>query len=112
LKAHWDSNSQGGSSLGNVRVHSLTLPFIPRLVLLAHNLATPCFSGEPKARVTTQWVILELYNELLLKICSSLVTLLMGIRIVLTSNVCIVKGNGQINYNFLTIGLKVPIWSH
>jgi hypothetical protein len=95
-----------------VRVHSLTLPFTPKLPFLAHNLATPCHNCEPKARVATQWVIFELYNELLLKIFSSLVTPLMGIRIVLTSNVCIVKGNGQVNYNFLTIGLKVPIWSH
>jgi len=84
-----------------VRVHSLTLPFTPRLLLMAHNLATPYFSCKPKARVVTQWVILELYNEFLLKIFSSLVMPLMGIRIILTSNVCIVKGNGQINYNFL-----------
>jgi len=26
--------------------------------------------------------------------------------IVLTSSVCIVEGNGPLNYNFLTIGLK------
>ncbi len=30
----------------------------------------------------------------------------MGMRIILTSNVCIVEENGQISYNFLTIGLK------
>jgi len=34
-----------------VRVHSLTLSFTPELLLLAHNLASPCFGREPKARV-------------------------------------------------------------
>jgi len=29
LGVHQDSNSQGGSSLGHVRVHSLTLSFTP-----------------------------------------------------------------------------------
>jgi len=36
-----------------VRVHSLTLSFTPGLLLLAHNLASPCFHREPKARVAT-----------------------------------------------------------
>jgi len=36
-----------------VRVHSLTLPFTPGLLLLAHNLANPCFGRKPKARVAT-----------------------------------------------------------
>jgi len=31
LRVHQDSNSQSGSSLGSVRVHSLTLSFTPRL---------------------------------------------------------------------------------
>jgi hypothetical protein len=30
----------------------------------------------------------------------------MARRIVLTSNVCIMEGNGQVSYDFLTIGLK------
>jgi len=30
----------------------------------------------------------------------------MAKRIVLTSNVCIVEGNSQVSYDFLTIGLK------
>jgi hypothetical protein len=30
----------------------------------------------------------------------------MAKRIVLTSSVCIVEGNGQISYDFLIIGLK------
>jgi hypothetical protein len=33
--------SQGGSSLGSVRVHSPTFAFIPKLPLLARNLASP-----------------------------------------------------------------------
>ncbi len=31
LRVHQDSNSQNGSSLENVRVHSLTFSFIPKL---------------------------------------------------------------------------------
>jgi hypothetical protein len=55
----WDSNSQHGSSLGSVKVHSLTLFALPGVCdvtpgsLLARNLATPCFSREPKAKVAT-----------------------------------------------------------
>ncbi len=36
-----------------MRVHSLTLFFILGLLLLARNLASPCFGREPKARVMT-----------------------------------------------------------
>jgi len=60
LGVHRDSNSQSGSSLGNVRVHSLTLSYTPgnmrcdsRASLLARTLANPCFGCEPKAWVTT-----------------------------------------------------------
>jgi hypothetical protein len=60
---HWDSNSQNGSSLGSVRVHSLTLSYIPRSMrcdfrvsLLARNLASPCLGREPKARVVTKTI--------------------------------------------------------
>jgi hypothetical protein len=53
---HWDSNSQGGSSLGSVRVHSLTLFFTPRLPPLARNLVSPCLDREPKAKVTTTFI--------------------------------------------------------
>jgi hypothetical protein len=56
----WDSNSQNGSSLGSVRVHSPTFFCIPGstrcdswVSLLAHNLANPCFGREPKAKVAT-----------------------------------------------------------
>jgi len=56
LGVDWDSNSQGGNSLGNVKVHSLTLAFTPILPFLAHNLATLCFGREPKARVATKLV--------------------------------------------------------
>jgi hypothetical protein len=56
----WDFNSQHGSSVGSMRVHSLTLFGTPRsmwcdsrVFFLARNLATPCLGREPKARVTT-----------------------------------------------------------
>jgi hypothetical protein len=53
-------NSQSGSSLGTVRVHSLTLSYISRgmrcdswAYLLARTFANPCLGCEPKARVAT-----------------------------------------------------------
>jgi len=56
----WDSNSQSGSSLGSVRVHSLTLSYTPRSMrcdsmtsLLAHNLASLCLVCKHKVRVAT-----------------------------------------------------------
>jgi hypothetical protein len=56
----WDSNSQDESSLGSVRVHSLTLFCIPGSMrcdswasLLAYTFASPCFGREPKVRVAT-----------------------------------------------------------
>ncbi len=56
----WDSNSQHGSSLGSVSVHSLTLFGTPESMWcdswvfpLARNLTTLCFGREPKARVAT-----------------------------------------------------------
>ncbi len=55
-----DSNSQHGSSLVSVRVHSLTLFCTPgsmwsdfQVSFLARNLVSPCFGRESKARVTT-----------------------------------------------------------
>jgi hypothetical protein len=60
-KVHWDSNSQSGSFLGSVRVHSLTLFCTLRSTkcdsqasLLARTLASPCLGRKPKARVTTK----------------------------------------------------------
>jgi hypothetical protein len=59
-ESNWDSNSQNGSSLGSVRVYSLTLFCTPgssrcdsQVSLLARNLANPCLGGEPKAMVAT-----------------------------------------------------------
>jgi hypothetical protein len=59
-ESFWDSNSQHGSSLGSVRVHSLTLfafsgacdatPGCPSWPI---TLQPPCLSHEPKARVAT-----------------------------------------------------------
>jgi len=58
-KIHQDSNFQSGSSLGSVKVHSLTLSYTPgrmqrnsQASFLARNLASPCLDYEPKARVT------------------------------------------------------------
>jgi hypothetical protein len=57
---HWNSNSQSGSSLGSMRVRSLTLSYIPgsmrcdsRASFLARTLASPCLGREPKAKFTT-----------------------------------------------------------
>jgi len=54
------SNSQSGSSLGSVKVHSFTLSYTPGSMKcdswashLAHTFASPCFGCEPKVRVTT-----------------------------------------------------------
>jgi hypothetical protein len=54
-----DSNSHNGSSLGSVKVHSLTF-FTPESMWcdswvskLGCNFATPCFDREPKVGVTT-----------------------------------------------------------
>jgi len=56
---------QSGSSLGSVRVHSLTLSCTPRSIrcasrasLLSRTFAIPSFGHEPKARVTTicMWI--------------------------------------------------------
>jgi len=61
LEIHQDSNSQSGSSLGGVGVHSLTLSHISWASLLARTLASPCFGYEPKARV----VIMKIYKTLI-----------------------------------------------
>ncbi len=60
LGLHWDSNSQNGSSLVSVRVHSFTLSYTSRSMrcdsrasLLARTLASPYFGREPKVRVAT-----------------------------------------------------------
>jgi hypothetical protein len=59
----WDSNSQNRSSLGSVRVHSLTLfalpgacDVTPRSFSWPANLASPCLGHEPKVRVATYYV--------------------------------------------------------
>jgi hypothetical protein len=56
----WESNSQHGSSLGSVRVHSLTLFALPGACEMTLGcpfwLATfqpPCLGREPKVRVAT-----------------------------------------------------------
>jgi hypothetical protein len=57
---HRDFNSQNGSSLGSMGVHSLTLSYIPKNIkydsrasLLARTFASPCLGREPKAKVAT-----------------------------------------------------------
>jgi hypothetical protein len=55
------SNSQSGSSLGSVKVHSFTLSYIPKNMrcdsqasFLARTLANLCLGRDPKARVATK----------------------------------------------------------
>jgi len=55
-----NSNSQNGSSLGSVKVHSFTLSYTPRSMrcdsrvsLLPRTLASPCLGHEPKVKVAT-----------------------------------------------------------
>jgi hypothetical protein len=66
-----DSNSQGGRSLGSVRVHSFTLSYTSgsmrcdsRAFLLARTLASPCLGCEPKARVATLKEFKEFYDHM------------------------------------------------
>jgi hypothetical protein len=60
LKVHRKSNSQSGSSFGNVVVHSLTFSYTLRSMkcdsqapLLACTFANLCLGHKPKARVVT-----------------------------------------------------------
>ncbi len=57
----WDSNSHNGSSLGSVKVHSLTLfaltgscDVAPKPPSWPKTLQPPCIGRKPKARVATQ----------------------------------------------------------
>jgi hypothetical protein len=57
-----NSNSQSGSSLGHVEVHSFRLSHIPGSIkcdsqasFLAHTFASPCFGCNPKTRVATKY---------------------------------------------------------
>jgi len=65
-EVHRDSNSQGRSSLGSVRVHSLALSFTPELPLLARNLVSLCLGCEPKAKVAI-WLIWWWYKHVRVK---------------------------------------------
>jgi hypothetical protein len=60
LEIHQDSNSQSGSSLGSVEVHSLTFSHTPKSMrcdshasFLAHTFPNPCLGRKPKVKVTT-----------------------------------------------------------
>ncbi len=66
-RVHWDSNSQSGSPLGSVWVHSLTLSYTlgsmkcdSWVSLLAHTFASPCLGRKAKARVVTDDLMLRL----------------------------------------------------
>ncbi len=70
LEVHQDSNSQRGSSLGSVRVYSLTHSYTLGSMwhdywvsLFAHNLATFCLGHEPKARVATMEQLVWFLNR-------------------------------------------------
>ncbi len=59
-RVHRDSNSQSGSSLGSMRVHSFTFSYTPESMrcdfwasFLACTLTNPYFSCKPKFKVTT-----------------------------------------------------------
>ncbi len=77
LEIHQDSNSQSGSSLGSVKVHSLTLSHTLRSMkcdswasFLARTLASLCLGHEPKARVAIiQCVCIYIRHFLNLKNC-------------------------------------------
>ncbi len=58
LEVHWDSNSQSGSPLGSVWVHSLTFSYTPESMkcdshasFLAYTFASPYLHHEPKVKV-------------------------------------------------------------
>jgi len=60
----WDSNSQSGSPLGSVWVHSLTLSYPPSSMkcdshasLLACTFSSLCLGREPKTKVVTDFII-------------------------------------------------------
>ncbi len=60
MGVHWESNSQSGSSFGNVEVHSLTLSHTLGSMkcdscasFLVHTFATPYFGHKPKVKVVT-----------------------------------------------------------
>jgi len=72
LEVHRDSHSQSGSSLGSVKFHSLTLSYIHGSMrcdswasFLARTLVSPYFGHEPKAKVATNSVVL---NIIILKV--------------------------------------------
>jgi hypothetical protein len=63
LKVHRDSNSQSKNSLGNVKVHSLTLSYTLGSIkfdswasLLAHTFVSHCLGLAPKAKVATTYL--------------------------------------------------------
>jgi hypothetical protein len=62
-----ESNSQNGSSLGNVKVppHSYTpksMKWTSRASLFAHTFAILCFGREPKTRVTTKEINMDVLS--------------------------------------------------
>ncbi len=68
-RIHWDSNSQSGNSLKSVGVHSLTFSYTPKTMkcdsqasLLACTFASSCFGREPKARVATHHLFVDLLH--------------------------------------------------
>jgi hypothetical protein len=61
-RVHWDSNSQNGSSLGSVWVHSFTFSYTPENMkcdsqasFSARTFASLCFGCKPKIKVATFW---------------------------------------------------------
>ncbi len=61
-RIHWDSNSQSGSSFGNVEVHSFRFSHIlgsmkcdSQVSFLVHTFASHCLGRKPKTRVVTKY---------------------------------------------------------
>jgi hypothetical protein len=82
LGVHQDSNSQSGSSLGSVRVHSFIVFCNPRSMkcdswasLLVRILASPYLGHKPKARVATVHSLTLSYTRRSMK-CDSQASLL------------------------------------
>jgi len=70
-------HSQSGSSLGSVRVLSLTLSCTPKSMkcdsqasLLARTLVSPCLGYKPKARVATMIIIKYKENIIIMHMAS------------------------------------------
>jgi hypothetical protein len=112
-----DSNSQNWSSLGSVRVHSLTLSYTPGSIrcdswasLLACTLTSPCLSGEPKAKIaaTNPWICVPMFFYNIMSVYRwRMFAISINMRIcyycmpMLHTNICFLLGQ-SFNTNFIS----------